>query len=153
MGRGGVHNPDGANRPHRDVLLYQIISIESCKDYAILQPMDKRQFPRFPFNESIGLCKQGGLALSGSLANDLSIGGIRIRVGEFVALRSILQLKIFLSDPIRELDVRGQVVWVREVPHSDMFDVGISFIQAEYRDPSIGQFIYSKEIKNKAKEV
>lgn len=115
--------------------------------------MDKRKFPRFSFNESIGLQKQQGIALSGSLANDLSVGGVRIRVGEFLALGSIVQLEIYLDNPTRALNVKGQVVWVREVPHSDMFDVGLSFVQEEYHDPSIGQFIYSKKIKNNIKEV
>lgn len=115
--------------------------------------MDKRKSPRFLFNASIGLQKKEGGFLSGSLSNDLSIGGIRIRVGEFLPLQSVIHLKLHLNNPTRELNVRGKVVWVREVPHSDMFDVGVAFIEEGYHDPSIGQFIYTNKIKNNIKEV
>ncbi len=110
--------------------------------------MDQRQFPRFLFRDSVEYKKTEGELLSNSMAADLSLGGVRIRVGTFIPLRSVVQLKLHLTSPVRLVPVKGQVVWVREVPYSESFDVGIQFLQEEYRDPAIDQFIQTQEKKN-----
>ncbi len=91
--------------------------------------MEKRQYPRFDFTEPVGYHDDEGYPESGSLAADLSQSGVRIRINEFVPLRKVISLKLHLNNPTRVVSVRGQVMWVREVPYSESFDVGIRFLE------------------------
>ncbi len=93
--------------------------------------MEKRQHPRFSFREPVAYNKKEGSPESGSLANDISGGGVRIRVQEFIPLNTVLDLKVHFTAPARTMAVKGFVVWVREVPHSEVYDVGIRFLQAQ----------------------
>jgi hypothetical protein len=90
--------------------------------------MDQRQFTRFPFNEPVNY-QSGEDPSNGSLAGDISEGGVRIRVQEFIPLRTILSLKIHMNNPPRVVPIKGQVMWVREVPESEVFDIGIRFLE------------------------
>jgi c-di-GMP-binding flagellar brake protein YcgR len=97
--------------------------------YAILGAMEKRQYPRIDFTEPVGYQDSEEFPESGSLAGDISQSGVRIRVNEFMPLRKIVSLKLHLNNPTRVVSVRGQVMWVREVPYSENFDVGIRFLE------------------------
>jgi hypothetical protein len=99
--------------------------------------MDQRQYPRFSFKEPVAFQAAEEAPSTGSLAGDISEGGVRIRVQEFIPLRTVLTLKIHLNNPVRTLPVKGEVVWVREVPHSEVFDVGIRFLEVEQIAPKI----------------
>ena len=110
-----------------------IISIESRKVCAILTAMDKRIYPRSSFREPVNYQMAEDADLSGSLASDISQGGVCIRIQEFIPLRSVLQMKIHLNNPPRTVPVKGEVVWIREVPHSEVFDVGIKFLETNMK--------------------
>ncbi len=88
---------------------------------------DNRQHPRFPFRESVAY-QTGGSPSCGSLAGDISEGGLRLTVREFIPLNTIISLNIRLSDPVRVVPARGRVVWVMEDFDGERFDVGIEFI-------------------------
>ena len=86
--------------------------------------------------------------LSGSLASDISQGGVRIRVQQFIPLRTIVNLKIHLNNPSRSVPVKGQVVWVREVPDAEeVFDVGIQFLEIDSTDSALQSYIRFQEMK------
>ena len=92
---------------------------------------NKRQYARKEFREAIGYQSGFDAPTHGSLAGDISEGGVRIRVQEFIPLRTVLALKVHLNNPSRTVPVKGQVVWVREVPQSEVYDIGIRFLEAE----------------------
>lgn len=91
--------------------------------------MEKRQFPRFSFSQPVAYQDHEGYPEIGSLSADISQSGVRIRVNEFLPLRKILNFKLHLNNPTRVLSIKGQVMWVREVPQSESFDVGIRFLE------------------------
>ncbi len=93
--------------------------------------MDKRQYPRFSFNGPVGYQRNEEYPENGSLCIDVSQGGVKLRSSEFIPLHTLLDLKLHLKNPSRLLSVKGQVIWVREVPHSEIFDVGIRFIEPQ----------------------
>ena len=88
---------------------------------------NNRQYPRFPFRESVAY-QTGDAPSSGSLAGDISEGGVRLTVNEFIPLNTVISLNIRLSDPARVVPAQGRVVWVREDPDGERFDVGIQFV-------------------------
>lgn len=79
--------------------------------------------------------------MNGSLGKDISQGGVQIRVQQFLPLRSIVNLKIHLTNPSRTVPVKGLVVWVREVPESEVFDIGIQFMELDRTDMSLESYI------------
>ena len=91
--------------------------------------MDQRKHPRFSFTEPVGYQTNEASLPAGALAGDISRGGVRIRVQQFIPLRTVLELKIHMTNPDRIVPVKGQVMWVREVPHSEVYDIGIRFIE------------------------
>ncbi len=93
--------------------------------------MEKRKYPRFDFSEPVAYNDAKEYPEMGSLAADISQSGVRIRVGEFLPLRKVVNLKLHLNNPTRVVAVQGQVMWVREVPHSEVFDVGIRFLKVQ----------------------
>ena len=93
--------------------------------------MEKRQYPRFAFSEPVSYQHTEGSQELGSMGEDISQGGVRIRVNEFLPLLKILNLRLHLNNPSRVLDVKGQVVWVRELPLGETFDVGIRFLEIQ----------------------
>ncbi len=107
--------------------------------------MDKRQYPRFSFNEAV-VYQTGEAPSSGSLAADISHGGVRIRVQEFIPLRTVISMKIHLGNPVRTVPIKGKVVWVREVPHSEVFDIGIEFL-IDPSNPAVGDHIRSQRFE------
>ena len=69
--------------------------------------MDKRQYPRFSFHGPVGYQRREDAPESGSVAVDLSQGGVRLRLSEFVPLNTLLDLKLHLTNPSRIMPVRG----------------------------------------------
>jgi c-di-GMP-binding flagellar brake protein YcgR len=110
--------------------------------------MDKRQYPRFDFKEAVRYQMTEQEPAFGSLAEDISEGGVRIRVHEFVPLRTIVYLKIHMTNPVRVVPVKGQVVWIKEVPHSDCYEVGIHFVEESGLEPGIGEYIRSQKFED-----
>jgi hypothetical protein len=62
-----------------------------------------------------------------AMVEDLSKGGVRFRVDEFLSRKANLLLEVHLpgAHPVRTL---ASVAWVRELPEDEGFDVGGSFV-------------------------
>ena len=104
---------------------------------------NNRQYPRFPFREAVAY-QTGDTPACGSLAGDISEGGVRLTVKEFIPLNTIVNLNIRLSDPARVVPAKGRVVWVREDPGGERFDVGIQFVVEQGTDPAIRGYVASR---------
>ena len=118
-------------------------SIVSVREYAILKTMmNNRQYSRFPFRESVGY-QIGEAPLTGSLSGDISEGGLCLNVHEFIPLNTIVRLQIHVSDPERVLAAQGRVIWVREVPQSERYDVGIQFVVDQDTGPVLRNYVSS----------
>ena len=92
---------------------------------------NRRQFPRFEFDKPVQYHPKQGVDSKGALAHDISMGGIKITVHEFMPLGSVLELGIYVAELGRNVAVKGKVVWIRENIYSERFDIGLEFIQDE----------------------
>ena len=88
---------------------------------------EKRRHPRHPYSKPVPYKDKEKIPETGSMGSDISKSGVRIRVGEFLPIAKEIDLKLHLDNPTRVLDVKGHVMWVREVPYSDFYEVGIRF--------------------------
>ena len=86
---------------------------------------EKRKAKRFNCQVPI-MCKKGG-AFDNSQTMDISQGGVGLVSNRFIPVDTRMILEIALlpnSDPVLAL---GQVKWVRRIPVSDNYRVGMHF--------------------------
>lgn len=74
-----------------------------------------------------------------SLSKNISCGGILIQLSEKLSESTPLRLDIHLPDTERPVFARGEVVWVKDLPHIDeagrrIFDTGVKFTWMHPKD-------------------
>lgn len=103
---------------------------------------NKRQFPRFSFNEPVGYQRGGRSSFEGSVAEDISQTGLKLSVNEFIPLNTVLDLQIQLPGQMNLVPARAKVVWVKEVPHrDDAWEVGLQLIGSESFSEAIKDYV------------
>jgi hypothetical protein len=104
---------------------------------------NQRLFPRFQFQEPVGY-QQEFAEQSGSLARNISLGGIKLTVHEFVPMGTLLEMQIHLDHPSRDVLVKGKVMWIKELFSGESFEVGVEFIKEAQPVEAIGTYITSR---------
>lgn len=92
---------------------------------------EQRQYVRIPFREPVGFRMRGPKGFGGCLAYDLSENGIRINFDQFVPLHSNMDFQMQFGNNPELFNVKGRVVWVQKVPHSERYQVGLQFEDAD----------------------
>jgi len=90
----------------------------------------QRRYKRVVFREPYQLTTRKGELLGSSLSFDLSIGGIRLRAEDFLPLGSEVSIRFSCKED-RLLTMNGKVSWVQKVPHSDAYQIGVEFDEAQ----------------------
>jgi len=103
---------------------------------------NKRQFPRFSFNEPVGYQRGGSSSLEGSVAEDISQTGLKLSVSEFIPLNTVLDLQIQLPGQMRLVSARAKVVWIKETAHrDDAWEVGLQLVGSESFSSAIKDYV------------
>jgi Tfp pilus assembly protein PilZ len=96
-----------------------------------MDEQEKRLFPRTRLSDSV-LYQLNDLGEQiGSLSADISEGGLRIKVNDFIPLGREIRLQIKISSS-QTIVCSGKVVWVQKERYSDRYQAGISFESPEY---------------------
>ena len=88
---------------------------------------EKRKTERIRFQEALEFQWKNTPIQGGCLACDLSEGGIKINFNEFVPLNSEIELTLRLKGQPDVLMLLGRVAWVKQVPFSDRYQLGLEF--------------------------
>jgi Tfp pilus assembly protein PilZ len=106
---------------------------------------ENRKYPRVSFKRAVKFKRITADSYCGELAQDLSEGGIRVRSNVFISVGEQVSLGIQLKDSDQVVEVIGRVKWVRFNPHSEMYQLGVEFDDAEtvYSRSRINRFISS----------
>ena len=88
-----------------------------------------RQFIRHPVDVPIEVSTDGGEALSEFHTHDISVGGLAFRTTFAVKPGANIAVRIPYVQPVFE--ARARVVWCRQHDHTDGFELGVSFLDAE----------------------
>ena len=84
----------------------------------------------------------------GSLMRNISKGGVRMTVYEFLALNLKLALEIPLLSGMKPLQGISRVAWTKRTAFNEQYDVGIEFINFNQGDEiQIAAFISKKSAK------
>jgi len=103
------------------------------------QPQEKRQFTRFSFRQPVLINRGEWQAEEGSLSGDVSEGGIRLSVNDFIPVGAPMMLEITLPDASEIIPVDGKVAWIRFLPYSERYQIGVQFGPQQY--PSKLEFL------------
>ena len=89
--------------------------------------IDRREHPRFQAYRPVRLQRLGAPLVVETLTKDLGIGGLRCVSPRLFPVSSEVHVELVLSTGEEPFSVRGRAVWVRMIPHSEQFDIGIAF--------------------------
>jgi len=92
--------------------------------------LDKRQFHRMAHSEPVQYQFKDPSRFGGCVSKDLSGGGVRILLNDFVPLNTELSLKIQLDDK-GVVECIGRVVWVEKSRFGETYQAGLDFSQDE----------------------
>jgi len=101
---------------------------------------EKRKFARLNIPVAVAYrtldSKESKLEKTKSFTQDISLGGVRIMVGDPLPLKSPIELEIHLSESSPPLLVRGDVVWqyYSKIAGQDCYETGIEFTQIDFKD-------------------
>jgi c-di-GMP-binding flagellar brake protein YcgR len=91
---------------------------------------EKRNFHRFDSTQPVRYQLKDPTQFGGSLSCDLSEGGIRLHLSDFIPLNTELTLTLQLADQsIVECPCR--VAWVEKNRFSDRYQAGLEFVEAD----------------------
>jgi c-di-GMP-binding flagellar brake protein YcgR len=88
---------------------------------------DKRRFPRLPFKEAVKFQFGEYNCPDGSLSRDLSRGGICLTVNEFIPVKAQVVVYLQQQGESRLVELKGTVAWVKIIPESDRYQIGVEF--------------------------
>jgi hypothetical protein len=108
---------------------------------------DKRTAPRILFSEPVEYI-QSEVFVNGSLAGNISLSGVSLRVQGFVPMGSILELQLRFGKSPKIIWARGQVVRIREVLAEDCYEIGLKFIEDEECIKAVGEYINACRFKS-----
>lgn len=95
-------------------------------DYT-MSMVERRVFRRVEFREAVEIQGRDMGLGQGGLAADLSEGGLRVNLFEFVPLDAELAVYIRIS-PEQIVEQTGRVVWVKKMPFADRYQLGLEFV-------------------------
>jgi len=96
---------------------------------------EQRKYKRIEFKEpvqyrildGIPQTAAGTIFFEGTVSCDLSEGGIKFRVEDFIPLKAVVVVVVSLRDqPL--LEIEGRVAWVQKIPHAENYLLGLEFV-------------------------
>lgn len=88
---------------------------------------EKRNFRRARFSEAVNYSVKGHYLSGGCVGKDLSEGGLRINLSEFLPVHSEVSLLIRLNSRTT-LECNGRVIWIEKSPHMERYEAGLEFL-------------------------
>jgi c-di-GMP-binding flagellar brake protein YcgR len=86
----------------------------------------------------------------GSLMKDISVGGAKMTIFEFLPLNLKLATEIPLFSGLRPVRGSGRVAWVNKIAYGDQYEVGIEFTSVDEEDlTQILEFITSQKTQKR----
>ncbi|HOW35279.1 MAG TPA: PilZ domain-containing protein [Candidatus Omnitrophota bacterium] len=90
-----------------------------------MQDSDKRKSTRFDCRVPV-VCKKGN-AFDSSLTLDISRGGVGFLSTKFIPVNTKMPIELALTPDSEPILAVGKVRWVRQLPSSDFYRVGMTF--------------------------
>jgi len=105
---------------------------------------ERRQYPRVNTTMSIQYrgIRQASDSVMGAIARDISSGGIRVLVNEFISVFTRLVVEVYIPSTSEAVKVVSKVAWIQKRPHGEQYEVGMQFMDmAEEDRRNISEFV------------
>lgn len=90
---------------------------------------ERRTSLRVRVYRPVRLRQAGGLSLVETLTKDLALGGLRCLSPMPLPVATPVVVEMGLSTGEEPLEVHGKAAWMRAIPHSEQFEIGIVFLE------------------------
>ena len=89
--------------------------------------IERRKYVRIPEDSPISYQVLPNFRSGDYLTRDISQGGIRFFIHEFVSKDSLLRIRLTLKKISFYFEAVVQVMWIREVAPGEKYEIGVSF--------------------------
>jgi c-di-GMP-binding flagellar brake protein YcgR len=117
------------------------------------QVEDKRKFKRVDADLALQYknLRKVGEPPTGSVARNISEGGVCFKSSEFISLACRMVVEISIPTSIRPIKAITKVAWIRRLPNSDHYELGNQFLDMTKEDKlHINNFIKQLHSNNPA---
>jgi hypothetical protein len=95
---------------------------------------DKRKYIRISESTEISYRLIKNIKTTGALSKDISKGGLRFFVNEFIPKESVLKVKIELKKIPYSFEAMAKVIWIKKRFANESFEIGAQFIEVPRED-------------------
>ena len=95
---------------------------------------ERRATPRIRAYRPVRLHHAGIPRVVETLTKDLALGGLRCVSPILFPISTEVNVELMLSSGAEPLAMRGRAAWFCTIPHSEQFDLGISFLDLPSAD-------------------
>lgn len=97
---------------------------------------ERRQQPRVNTTMSVQYrgIRQADDSVVNAISRDVSNGGVRLMVNEFISVFTRLVLDIALPSAPKPVRVVSKVAWIRKRPYGEQYEVGAQFMDMSEED-------------------
>ena len=89
---------------------------------------ERRKYIRIPERSHISYKIITGKKADEYITRDISKGGIRFLVHDFIPKDSILKIKLTLYKTSVTFEAVVRTIWIKQIPYSDQYEIGVQFI-------------------------
>lgn len=89
---------------------------------------ERRRYVRIPESSQISYEVMPNVKTRDYITRDISQGGIRFFVHEFIPKNSLLKIRLTLEKVTFSFEAVVKLVWIKEAPRSDNYEIGVEFI-------------------------
>ena len=117
------------------------------------QTEDKRKFKRVGADLALQYrnLRKIGETPTGSVARNISEGGVCFKSSEFISLACRMVVEISIPTSIRPIKAITKVAWIRRLPNSEHYELGNQFLDMTKEDKlHINNFIKQLQSNNPA---
>lgn len=105
---------------------------------------ERRQQPRVNTTMSVqyrGIRQQNDSVVD-AISRDISAGGVRLLVNEFISVFTRLILDIAVPSTPKPVRVVSKITWIRKRPYGEQYEVGAQFMDMSEEDKrGVGDFV------------
>jgi len=90
--------------------------------------IERRRYVRIPESSQISYEVMPSIKIKDNITKDISEGGIRFFVDEFIPKNSLLKIRLTIEKITFSFEAVVKLIWIREVPRTDRYEIGVEFI-------------------------
>ncbi len=112
------------------------------------QGFNRRNFIRENIHTPIRYGMKSTNNFGATLTKDISEGGVRIILDNFLALNTEVKLNLSLPEITRSISALGKISWSQNLPCSERYQFGVEFTQINSEDKKhLLEFLREKRLK------